>query len=44
MKRQPDKIDLKKYKQFIVQIVSDQEVRYADAKIAVTLWESFNWR
>jgi hypothetical protein len=35
---------VKKYKQFIVQVHADQEVRYADAKIAVILWESFNWR
>jgi hypothetical protein len=37
-------IDLQKYKQFIVQVHTDQKVRYADAKIAVILWESFNWR
>jgi hypothetical protein len=37
-------IDLPKYKQFIVQVHTDQALQYADAKIAVILWESFNWQ
>src|SRR6266496_213960 len=47
-KKQPrpseDKMGLRQYKAFIVQVLADPEISLADVKVAAVLWYSFNWR